>query len=513
MSACDAPTEIEEGQHYNPSFHYQLDWRWVERYRELDAYDAYWWWASAGPLTRDEQHQWDELYRPNVDETTKERLGVLLTQSRERELAHALAEQREPHLHYPALDIEEVRRRIDGLMHLDEEIRQHEPHAIVRRLYHGTIEDELCFLRMIEATYEGKSDSYWSLNQQLNVPPTQEEIHYALSRVRQVVLLGLQRADTVDVSQQVIEIMQEHMHLSLDLSNDKDVPPLRPGVVPLEGKEPMLSARDVKRFLETALQETGFDGWHVVLDASAGGVRVDSALRTLFLPEMQMTLETVRDYFIHELLGHVSRSMAGEQSLLGLLGINTKGYSPTEEGLAQYYERTLASLHGRAFDDSGSWMGCLAVGLASGVLTPAQTFTSLCRFFQPFLLLYRLLWRNDEDRPFAEQRAHSRALARCLRTFRGVPDLNRAGICHTRDVVYLRGRLKIEQAVAQDETVLDRLSVGKVALELLPDLQELGIVAPRQSLRKRAYDSDLDAYILSFVSSKEHSSTVRRNNM
>jgi len=65
-------------------------------------------------------------------------------------------------------------------------------------------------------------------------------------------------------------------------------------------------------------------------------------------------------------------------------------------------------------------------------------------------------------------------------------------------VVYLRGWLKIEQAVAQDETVLDRLSVGKVALELLPDMQELDIVTSIKSLRKRASDPDLDDYILSF---------------
>ena len=89
---------------------------------------------------------------------------------------------------------------------------------------------------------------------------------------------------------------------------------------------------------------------------------------------------------------------------------------------------------------------------------------------------------------------------RCLRTYRGVTDLQRPGVCFTKDVVYLRGLLKIERAVADDETVLDRLAVGKAALELLPDLQELGIVAPQQfsSLRKLVYDRGLDDYILSF---------------
>jgi len=45
--------------------------------------------------------------------------------------------------------------------------------------------------------------------------------------------------------------------------------------------------------------------------------------------------------------------------------------------------------------------------------------------------------------------------------------------------------------------------VGVVALELLPDLQELGITAAPQPLRKLAYDPDLDSYILSFQVTEE----------
>lgn len=47
-------------------------------------------------------------------------------------------------------------------------MQQHEPNAIVRRLYHGTIEDELAFIRALE----GKSERLWDLNRQLHSPPT-----------------------------------------------------------------------------------------------------------------------------------------------------------------------------------------------------------------------------------------------------------------------------------------------------------------------------------------------------
>ena len=153
MFAENTIEEIERWRRQATTPSRQLDWRWINRYRDLDAYDAFWWLAQAGPFNAEEQRQWDQLYRPTtIDEATKEQLGGLIAQSRQRELAAAIAEQREPNLHYPALDIKEVRARITGLLQLDGEISRQEPNAIVRRLYHGAIEDEVCFLRLIEAT-------------------------------------------------------------------------------------------------------------------------------------------------------------------------------------------------------------------------------------------------------------------------------------------------------------------------------------------------------------------------
>ena len=500
MVAKDALTEIDQWRAASQAPHYQLDWRWVERYRHLSAYDAYWWWAHAGPFTEEEQQQWDQLFSPQMDEATKDQLRSLLVQSRERELAAALAFQREPELRYPAIEIEAVRQRIAAFLALDAEISRDEPNAIVCRLYQGAIADEVCFLRMIEATYEGNGGRFWELNQQLNPPPTLEEMNYVLTRVTYVVLQGMHREDTAEVSQRVIQVLRERFGLPLDLSSDIEAAQTMYRDLLESGAQTshMVSARAARRFFEAVLQENGYEGWQVILDPNASGPRVESGLRRLFLQDSSLSLEEIREYVSHELLGHVARSVAGEHSPLGLLAMGTQGYMPTEEGLADYHERHVAALHGQAFDDSGTWLGTLAVGLASGVVAPPQALSSLLAFFEPFLLLYRLLWRSDEDRLTAEQRARKNALNRCLRTYRGVPDLRRSGVCFTKDVVYLRGLLKIERAVGEDETILDRLAVGKVALELLPDLDELGIVAPRQSLRKLAYDPALDDYILSF---------------
>jgi hypothetical protein len=209
----------------------------------------------------------------------------------------------------------------------------------------------------------------------------------------------------------------------------------------------------------------------------------------------------VKDLFIHEVAGHVARCVAGERSPLGLLGIHTQNHSSTEEGYVLYHQRQLATLHEELWDDSGLRLGTFAIGLAQGIMTPPQTFLAVCSYIEAFSLLRRLLKHPEIERELHEKRARNYALDHCLRVFRGVPDLTQAGICYLQDAIYLHGLFMIEQAVAFDKTVLDRLAVGKVALELLPDLQELGITTtPLPSLYTRASGPDLDASILSFES-------------
>jgi len=510
LLAEEALQEIENARVASPDVRFQLDWRWVRRYRKLSAYDAYWWWAPAGPFTDEEKQQWEKLFAPEVDEVTKDRLRGILMESRERELSVARASRREPRLSYPALAIAEVRQRIADFFQLDDEIAENEPNVVVRRLYHGAIEDEVCFLRLIEATYEGEGDHFWELTQHLYPQPTSAEMQYALEQVRQVLLQGLRlpemevisemekgrRGARQEACQKVIEVLREQFHLSLDLSGEPNGD--FGAVFSPPPDTPMISAQGAKRFFEAVLQSRGFTGWQILLDPNVAGPRVEAGLRQVFLPAEPIPLDELREYVSHELAGHVARSIAGENSMLGLLGMGTKGYMVTEEGIADYYERQAAALHGDPVDDSGIWLGTLSIGFACGSVGSPQTFSSLLAFFEPFLLLYRLLWRDDEDRQTAERRAQRNAFTRCLRTFRGVPDLGKAGMCNTKDVVYLRGRWLIDRVVAQDETVLDRLAVGKVAYELLPELGKLGITASSQSFRTLALDPDLDTYIVSF---------------
>jgi hypothetical protein len=264
-----------------------------------------------------------------------------------------------------------------------------------------------------------------------------------------------------------------------------------------------LSVQTVKRFFEAILRESGYAEWQVVIDPNATGARTEQGSHVMFLPDQQFTIEKIKHLLVHELAGHTARIMAGEHSRLRLLGIHTKNYMPTEEGLALYHERQEELRHGRRFDDTGIRLIALGIGLASGVMTPPQTFLSVVTFFESLASLRLLLRRPHMERQKVQAQARSYALSLGLRIYREVPDLEHPGVCFLQDAMYLRGLRLIEQAVAQNEAVLDLLAVGVCAIEQLPDLEELGIVAPPQAFRKLATASDLDAYILSFDTLEE----------
>lgn len=505
MFVEDIVGKIEQWRQKTTAPHYELDWRWVERYRELAAYDSHGWLAYAGPFTAEEQQQWNHLFTPPLDGAAKEQMGEMLVRTRDRELAVALVEQREPRLHYPAIEIDEVRRRIADLLQLDTDITRQEPNAVVRRLYQGAIEEEVDYLRLIEASYEGDTEKYWTHMCRLLSPPTPEEMDEALGHIKRMVIQGLRHPATAEISQHFQEFLQEKLHISMTLPADaEDIQE----VAPLTSTSSVQEQRTVgpqaaKRFFEAALQEGGYEGWQIVIDPTATNPRVEQGLRQFFLPQKQFSLQQIRYWLAHEIVGHAGRCMAGERSLLGLLGIHTRNSLLTEEGFVKYHERQIALLHGESLDDTGSWLGTLATGLASGVVTPSQTFLSLHTFFEYYSWLRQLLRRPEIDVQKARKLAQKYASGMCLRAFRGVPNLEKAGICYLQDVVYLRGIRMIERAVAEDRTVLNRLAVGVVALELLPDLQELGIISASQPLMAMAYDPDLDTRILSFEVTEE----------
>jgi hypothetical protein len=97
------------------------------------------------------------------------------------------------------------------------------------------------------------------------------------------------------------------------------------------------------------------------------------------------------------------------------------------------------------------------------------------------------------------EKARRYAENRCLRTFRGVTHLEHLGICSNKDTLYLRGFLKVCQALERDPEIFEQLMVGSVGLHHIIDLAALGIRTPGVVHKHLATDPDLDNYIMQFA--------------
>ncbi len=501
-----ALSEIRQWREASPSE--QLDWRWSARYRELVQYDAYHWLTPAA-FSPAEMERWEQLQERPSNKESQSHLEALMTQSRDREIQAALSEGREPRFHYPRLPIAEVRQRIEGLRTLAEEIARDEPNAVVQHLYLDVIEENLSLLQLIQATHEGNTQAYWQHNRGLHVEPTPEEMERVLSQVGRLIALGRVRADLVEVSEVAWQFLQ-HIHAPVPiLSAPAQVREAQEELSEPAAPRRMVAPQTAQRFFDAVMREYGFDGWHTVIDAAATSPYVESFTQCLTLQDRQISLEQVRYLLSHEIECHVFRAAMGARSQLALLGTGTAFYRLTEEGLAKYYDRQTEEVQGNIEDEflTGGYIGTLATGLASGVLCAPLTFSQLYQFLESFLVLQRVITGMSKNVEKAQASAPRLARIRCLRTFRGVPDLTVAGVAYTHDALYQRGLQRVEHAIQQNTQVLTRLMVGKVGLQQLDDLAELGITEPISQPRWLAHDRDLDQYILSFESENNGTST------
>jgi hypothetical protein len=189
-----------------------------------------------------------------------------------------------------------------------------------------------------------------------------------------------------------------------------------------------------------------------------------------------------------EIETHIFRSVAGKRSPLALLSSGTRGYLVADEGLAIHYVQQMmqAQSFGRK---SYSWITTLAPGMVAGVIFPAMNFCTLYDFLLKAFLVSNLLSGRFETLSEAEAAAERDALARAVRTFRGVPDLNAVGVCSLKDRVYLQGYLEVSKKLEVVET--ERLLVGSIGVDQLEDMAELHILKPAIPHRRLALDPGL----------------------
>jgi len=454
----------------------KLDWRWFDRYHDLVSYDSIGWYAAASTFTAEERYAWETL-RGQVGEEAGEKRDALLLSSRNREALTALAEGREPQFTYPLILMDEVDTRLAGLQRLREEILAQEPNVLVRRFYTGAIDEHISDLLLAKATLTGDNAAYQHHMELRYAGPSRVEMEIALQQLVQMIKQGMQHPEIHEVSTQLHHQLQQwnpSLTAQVAVARDAQQP-----VQPNELVWKKVPTTAVKRFFESVFDRYQFDGWKVAHDPTTSHARVELDLQTLYLPTKPLTIAKVRQLLAHEIEVHAFRSNAGRHSVLALLSSGTQHSMVTDEGLAIWYEAEVERQSNKSDnrvdpinDLSKLWLGTLATGFASGVISPPLTFTSLYSLLEKVFIIRGVLAGKTTTAASAD--AKQTAQDRCIRTFRGVPDLTIAGLCSTKDAHYLAGALTVTQALKRGIS-FDQLMAGCFALEQMSDLNELGI--------------------------------------
>src|SRR5579883_166678 len=487
----DRLASIELQYQQNPGR--KLDWRWFDRYHNLVAYDSIGWFAAAGTFTDEEQREWDAL-QGQQEKSAQEKRDALLILSKNREIREALAEGREPRFTYPLILIDEIEERLVGLQKLKNDVLAQEPNVLIRRFYVGAIDGHIDDLSLAKATYTQDNVAYQLHMRQLYPAPSPREMEITLQQLLQMLKRGMECAETRELSAELYtQIRQWNVVSSYAVKDEEGECLAEPD--PLVWKKVPASA--VKRFFERIFELYQFDEWKVALDGTTSHARVELDLQTVYLPTKPLTLAKVLQLLAHEIEVHVFRSSAGRKSVLALLSSGTKHSMLTDEGLAIWYEtevdRQSRKSNGKreaTNDLSKLWLGTLATGLASGIVSRPFTFIRLYSFLEKVFFIRGVLAGKVSS--VALEDARQMAQDRCLRTFRGVPDLTAERLCSTKDAHYLAGYLAVTQEL-QRGTSFECLMAGCFALEQMADLKELNILDTAMPHQKIALRTRLES--------------------
>ena len=480
----------------NSSRTYQLDRRWFPRFHELVNFDDLALLAQAGPFNEEEQAEWEALTSRRSNDKSADRILKLIAESRKRESARSLEENRSPTIWYPRLQLalDDIRERTGGLASLLKEIEAQETNAIVRRLYLAAIDEHLTVLRLCEATALQDQEAVWQCNLKLYGKPSLREFKIALQLLCSTLLEARHHELAGPAAEEALTQLKmweisPHEIAAEELFITKQGVTQQSNHKTLAGEKRMFPTTIVKKFFQDVFAMYGADDYEVSISPARDHTYVDTNVHVLVLPETSFSVSKIRQLLAEEIETHAYRAIAGQHSPLALLGSGLARHLATEEGLAVHYvQRVNQLINGE--NKVKTWNGTLATGLAAGVLTPALSFKELRAFLEKVFLVDKLLTMGDCTWEEAFAAARQSAWTRTCRTFRGIPSLDQAGHCSLKDKIYLEGWLDVSRYF-DEHGEEQKLNVGSIGIQHLEDMAELGILAPSHEHQHLALATDL----------------------
>jgi hypothetical protein len=213
-------------------------------------------------------------------------------------------------------------------------------------------------------------------------------------------------------------------------------------------------ASDQVRLVSQRLRQYNLADWRVEVRTNLSATNTDPANRVVNLrADLTYSMEEMKRLVVHEVDTHVLRAANGYSQPYRIFAVGAvPSYLMTEEGLAVVNEERMGYI-----DHARTRMFAARVIAAHAAAT------------QPFSIVYREL----RDHGFA----HDEAFVITRRVKRGLCDTAAPG-GYIKDHVYLWGRVMVEEFVLSGGD-LSRLYVGKIALEHVPFVEDLGLLPPK----------------------------------
>ena len=226
-----------------------------------------------------------------------------------------------------------------------------------------------------------------------------------------------------------------------------------PATGPDTAKRPF-HAQHLVKLIQARFREYGISDWTVQAKANLSSTNTDPANRVVNVrADSPYSLEEMKRLVVHEVDTHVLRAANGALQPYRIFGVGAMpSYLMTEEGLAVINEERMGY-----------------VDMPRTRLFAGRVLAATRAIEAPFAEVYT----EQRDHGFS----HDEAFLTAKRVKRGIHDTANPG-GFLKDQAYLWGRMLVEEYVLAGGD-LARLYVGKLAVEHLPLVDELGLVPSR----------------------------------
>lgn len=392
-------------------------------------------------------------------------------------------EIRNPVFDYPLINPDTLRLDLTQLTKLFADIEQHEKNSLVKNAYQDKIIEKIIEIKLMQTALllsktKNKeelvklSEKFRKLSEKLYGKPSKKIFDYTVAKIRHKVRMFIGKnkptdAAAADLLRVLPDVDEENLFGALEKSQiekffiRKILTNNSLSMIDWPDSNEKLPAKLIKYYFEKLLYAMNISGWQTHISKNLNAISINHKKKEILIPHTRkLSLDKLKMLLMHEIGVHVGRRQNGENSSLQLLGLGLAGYEVGEEGLAGICEDVMKNSFDASFSNLVSY---LAVGLVYGLDGKKRDFRDLFEIlhkFYRFKIVKNYRKKESIDLEKVEAKAKKMAWNCACRVFRG-SSCQVKGVCFTKDLIYLKGRMCVWDQFRNQTKEVDRLFCGK----------------------------------------------------